>query len=69
MELIEARKNARYSQDAVAGLLGVSRPTYARMEKHPDSVTVADAKRLAEIFGVPVAEIFFGENYKETYSH
>lgn len=62
MELVEARKKARYSQEAVAGLLGITRPTYARMERHPETVTIADAKRLSEIFGVPVAEIFFGTN-------
>jgi putative transcriptional regulator len=62
MELVDARKKARYSQEAVAGLLGISRPTYARMESNPDSVTIEDAKRLAKLFGVRVADIFFGSN-------
>lgn len=62
MELIEARKNARYSQEAVAGYLGISRPTYAKMENNPDVVTVEDARKLAKLFGVSVADIFFGDD-------
>ena len=48
MTLEEARKKARYSQEAVAGELGISRPTYAKMEKNPDIVTIEDAKKLAQ---------------------
>lgn len=62
MELVDARKKARYSQEAVAVLLGISRPTYAKMESNPDSVTIEDAKKLAKLFGVRVADIFFGSN-------
>ena len=60
MTLEEARKAARYSQEAVAGYLGVSRPTYAKMEKYPDAVTIEDARKLAAIFGVSVHDLFFG---------
>ena len=59
MTLEEARKQARYSQEAVAGELGISRPTYAKMEKNPDIVTIEDAKKLAQLFGVTVGDIFF----------
>lgn len=59
MELYEARKAARYSQDEVAGKLGISRPTYSKMEKDPGSVTIDDAKKLAYLFGVTVSDIFF----------
>lgn len=62
MELVEARKAARYSQEAVAGLLGISRPTYSKMENNPEGITVEDAKKLASLFGVDVTDIFFGEN-------
>ena len=50
MELVDARKKARYSQEA------------AKMESNPDSVTIEDAKKLAKLFGVRVADIFFGSN-------
>ena len=62
MNLLEARKKARYSQEAVAGILGISRPTYAKMEQSPESVTIEDAKKLAKLFCVDVADIFFGSN-------
>lgn len=68
MELKEARKRARYSQETVAGILGISRPTYAKMENDPDIVTIEDAKTLSKLFNVDVSEIFFGTDYKETYS-
>lgn len=63
MQLYEARKQARYSQEETAGMLGVSRPTYAKMEKYPETVSIADAKKLSAFFGIPIAEIFFVENY------
>ena len=62
MELAEARKKERYSQQQVADLLGVSRPTYARMEQNPGDVSVEDAKKLAEIFKVDIRDIFFSNN-------
>lgn len=62
MDLVEARKAARYSQEEVAGKLGISRPTYAKMEKDPGSITVDDAFRLAALFSVSVGEIFFATN-------
>ena len=64
MDLVEARKAARYSQEEVAGKLGISRPTYAKMEKDQGSITVDDAFRLAALFGVSVGEIFFANNYR-----
>lgn len=62
MNLKEARKYARYSQEFVAGELGISRPTYQKMEAHPGTVTVEDAKKLAKLFDVPVSEIFFEDS-------
>ena len=62
MELIEARKKARYSQEEVAGKLGICRMTYSKMEKDPGIITIDDAKKLAELFGVPVGSIFFDSN-------
>lgn len=62
MTLVEARKAARYSQEYVAGYLGITRPTYARMEANPGDVSIDDAKKLAELYGVDVSEIFFESN-------
>ena len=62
MNLVDARKQARYSQQAVAEHLGVSRQTYIRMEKNPEDITINDAKFLAELYGVSVEDIFFGSD-------
>ena len=63
MKLIEARKKERYTQQQVADALGVSRPTYARMESNPGDITLDDARKLAELFKVDVRDIFFANNY------
>lgn len=68
MELIEARKRARYTQQQVADLLGISRPTYIKMEKDPGTISIDDAHKLAAIFGQDVSSIFFPNNDSETYS-
>lgn len=57
MELCEARKNARYSQEQAAAYLGISRPTYAKMESHPETVTIEDAKKLSRLYEVDVSEM------------
>lgn len=62
MKLEEARKAARYSKAAVAGVLGISLPTYHKMERNPETITIEDAKKLAELFGVSVSEIFFAHD-------
>lgn len=58
MELIEARKKERYTQQQVADYLGVSRITYAKMEKNPGNITLDDARKLAALFKVDVRDIF-----------
>ena len=62
MDIVEARKNARYTQQQAADILGISRPTYARMEKNPGDITVDDANKIAKIFGIKVADIFFAND-------
>lgn len=62
MELVEARKAAKMTQSETAASLGVSRPTYAKMEKNPDIITIGDASKLARLFGVKVDQIFFRSN-------
>lgn len=58
MELIEARKKERYTQQNVADYLGISRITYAKMEKNPGDITLDDARRLAALFKVDVRDFF-----------
>lgn len=62
MNLVEIRNKARYTQQQVADELGVSRPTYARMEKNPGDISLDEAKKIAALFGMDVREIFFSSD-------
>lgn len=68
MELQEARKKARYRQQDAADHLGISRQTYIRMERNPETISMGDAAKLADFYKVSIEDIFFGSNYKQTYS-
>jgi len=46
------RKKNNYSQQYLAGQLGISRPTYIQIEKGERELTVSEAKKLAGIFGL-----------------
>lgn len=59
MNIIEARKKERYSQQQVADYLGISRVTYAKMEKNQGDITIDDAKKLAKLFKVEFSNLFF----------
>lgn len=59
MQLKDARKAARYSQEQAAELLGMSRPTYAKIEANPELATIEDAKAMADLFEVDISQIFF----------
>lgn len=50
------------SQEQMAGLLGVSRPTYADIEKGKGEVTLASLQRLAEKTGISINSILSGED-------
>lgn len=63
MELKEARMIAKLTQEEVAGHLGVTRQTYAKMEASPETIEMGEAYVLARLFGVGIDEIFFEQNY------
>lgn len=59
MTLERARKNVGLTQQDMADELGVSRPTYAKIEANPDTATVLQAKRICEVLSRPYERIFF----------
>lgn len=59
--LREWRAYLRLTKADVAHGLGVHPSTYARMEAHPEDVTVGEANVLAKIFGCEVSGINFFE--------
>jgi transcriptional regulator with XRE-family HTH domain len=56
-ELKKIRTAYAYSQEHMAGLLGVSRPTYADIEKGKTEVTVAALERLAQKTGLSLQSL------------
>ena len=55
----QARKLADLTQVQMADALGVSRDTYRRIEENPETATIAQGKRIAEVTGIPFDAIFF----------
>ncbi|WP_300382105.1 helix-turn-helix transcriptional regulator, partial [Clostridium sp.] len=57
--VIKAARNLRgYTQEDLAKCIGISTRTYGRKESNPDSFTVSEIKKIAEILNVE-KEIFF----------
>lgn len=53
-----ARIKAGLLQEQVADALGVSRQTIINYEKHPENVTYATFKKLADLYGCGVPYFF-----------
>lgn len=58
--LKQARIGIDATQQEIADEMGVHVQTYARMEKHPEDMTIAQAKRFSEIVKRPISDIYFG---------
>ena len=61
LTLKKARLLAEVSQADLAKAVGMSRSTYLKIEKNPDTATVAQAKAISEFLGTSYDEIFFGD--------
>lgn len=62
LTLRQARKASEVSQKTMAAALGVSKNTYLKIERQPETATIAQAKKISEILNVSYDEIFFGTN-------
>ena len=62
----EARNTAGVTQAYMAEQMGISRQTYATLEKTPDKMTIAQAKRICGILGRKYEEIIFSQMFSET---
>lgn len=58
----QARQYAGFTQMEMAQKLGVSRDTYRKIELFPESASVALAKKISEITGIQIDQIFFAQN-------
>lgn len=52
----------RFSQEAIAAAIGVSRPKYIQMEEDPSTITRGQADKLADYLGCSVDDIFLPTN-------
>lgn len=55
----QARQYAGFTQREMAEKLGVSRDTYRKIEASPEDATIATAKKISEVVGIPIDQIFF----------
>lgn len=60
--LKQARLLRGYTMKYMADRLDVHVQTYSKMEKHPDEVTIRDAKKICEILSMSYDRIFFNDN-------
>lgn len=58
----QARKMAGLTQQEMANGLEMNRTTYIKLEKEPDLITIRQAKKICEITGFSIDDIFFARN-------
>lgn len=56
----EQRKSRQLTQEFLASELSLSRPTYAQIERDQRDLTIDEAKKLAEIFNISLADLIAG---------
>ena len=57
--IIKLAEAKRYTIKAAAKAVGVSCPTYAKMERDPSRMTRVQAERAARLLGCDVEELFY----------
>lgn len=63
--LKQLRQKHKLSQEFLAQKIGVSRPTYAQIESGARDISVKEARKLAEIFGLSLANFLAEKNITE----
>lgn len=58
--LKQARMLSGKTQNQMADSIGVCRDTYRAIEAEPERATIAQAKKISLVLGLPVDQIFFG---------
>ena len=55
--LKELRARMDWSQAETAKKIGTTKTTYNRWEQNPKNIKIKDAIKIANVFGVPIADI------------
>lgn len=58
----QARMLAEKTQGEIAAAIGVHRSTYIKLEANSDAMTIGQAKRFSRVTGIPLNNIFFGDD-------
>lgn len=61
ISLAAARVNAEMKQEEAARIMGVDRSTIRRWEKGDKIPDYDETKKLSQLYGVPLDNIFFGK--------
>lgn len=56
------RKGRSLTQEYLASELGISRPTYIQVERGERDLTITEAKKLADIFGISLQDLLQGRD-------
>lgn len=59
LKLVEWRRARGITQDEMAKQLNISKPTYVRWEKKPQSISMCNALIIADIFETDLSSIIF----------
>lgn len=62
----EQRKKRNLTQEFLASALKISRPTYIQIEQGGRDLTITEAKKLAEVFGISFEDFLQGEEGAKT---
>ena len=69
--IISLRKKYGYSQQEIAKKLSITRQTYMKIEKDETQPTTKQLEILADVYGIPIEEFFYGiqniEKFKQMY--
>ncbi len=60
------RKKRGFTQEYLASELAISRPTYIQVERGERDLTLTEAKRLADIFGISLEDLLRGKDTSMT---
>lgn len=58
----QARQYAGFTQREMAEKLSISRDSYRKIEKNPETATISLATKFSQVTGIPIDQIFFAQN-------
>lgn len=64
--ILEQRKKQNLTQEFLAFKIGISRPTYVQIEQNERDLTISEAKKLADVFGIDFNDFIKGQDTSVT---